>query len=320
MKFLKKLISYLSFGLKSANDEMLSQKVNLNSDNDGIVQVQESRNVYKDIKQGEVTQEVEELRHSTYRVDRESKKYKYLGEGTAEKIETDSNVKEGEYHFTLQNKINCDGVLDSFNKLDNNTYDVKSYTLDIKYHDIPRFRLERFCKMITVDIEKGIAKIKLHFSSFYDSYDSTSKSFLNSIGNLENISSYYEIKNNEFCSNILNISFTTYKSNGEDDLISYHFNNLEYLGYEKNYFEHVITYKASTYSRVDLLDKYYSKTMDNKYKNNERKNSTYVIQVEERVGNCDVCGNEMSIYDYDITKETFGYSICSKCLEKNLKN
>lgn len=317
MNYLKKLITYLSFGLKSANDEMFSQKDGLDSENN-TSQLQESHNVYKDLRRGEVTQEVEELRHSTYNVYRESNNYQYIGDGVATKKELNKS-DNCEYHFTLHNNIVCDSVSDGLNKIEKNDFGIDKYTLSIKYEDIPRFRLERFCKMIEVDISDGIAKIKLHFSAFYDTYDSTSKSFLNAMDNVGKLSGYYEIIRNEICSNINNISFTTYKANGEDDLISYEFSNIEFLDYQKNYFEYVITYKAN-YKRLDLLEKYYSSTMDKKYKNNEKKNSTLDLSGVIRETICDVCGKEMPTYDHDITKETYGYSICTKCLEEVLKN
>lgn len=315
VKFLKKLITYLSFGLKSADSEMFDQKENIDSNDSSINQVQEQRNVYKDLRKGEVTQEVEELRYSSYNVYRESDKYQYLGDGVATKKEVKKD--NGNYNFTLHNNLVCDGVLDSFNKLENDTFDINKFTLSIQYFDIPRFRLERFCKMIEVNIESGKAKIRLHFSAFYDSYDSTSKSFLNELNKLEKLDTYYAISKNELCSNINNLSFTTYKANGEDDLINYTFTNLQFIDYQKNYFEHVITYNCD-YERVDLLDKYYSKSMDMKYKNKESKNSCLDLTNSIREEVCSLCGENMSVYDADITKETLGYSICTKCLEKNL--
>ena len=318
INFLRKIISYLFFGLKSADDNIFTQKESGESENSSINIVNEERNVYKDIKKGEVTQEVENLRYSTYNVYRESNKYQYLGDGIANKKE--QKEKTNNYNFTLHNNLICDGVLDSLNKIDSNNFGFDKYTLSIQYKDIPRFRLERFCKMIEVSIEENIAKIKLHFSAFYDKYDSTSKSFLNEMNKINDIRSYYEINKNEICSNISNISFTTYKANGEDDMISYSFNNLEYLDFYKDYFEYVITYKSESFSRIDILDKYYSYEMDKKYSNKDSKTQTLDLVGSMRKTNCDVCGMEMPVYDYDITKETFGYSICNKCLEDTLKN
>ena len=129
IKFFKKIFSYLFFGLKSAENDMFSQKDGSESENNSISVIQESRNVYKDIKKGEVTQEVEELRHSTYNVYRESNNYQYLGDGVATKKEKKENGNE--YHFTLHNNLVCDGVLDSFNKLETNDFGVDKYTLTI---------------------------------------------------------------------------------------------------------------------------------------------------------------------------------------------
>ena len=68
----------LPFGLKGAEDEMLSQKSSLNTDNVGVHQVINENRLSKDLLKGEVTQQVEELRYRDYKVSKESKKYKFI--------------------------------------------------------------------------------------------------------------------------------------------------------------------------------------------------------------------------------------------------
>jgi hypothetical protein len=70
--------------------------------------------------------------------------------------------------------------------------------------------------------------------------------------------------------------------------------------------------------RNDLTEKFYSKTMDEKYKTNAKKELVLDLSNTERVRYCSVCSKEMSVYDGDITEETYGYPICKECLENTL--
>ena len=74
---LKKYLYGFFFGLKNADSEMFSSKHTSNSDSNYIQQIKET-NVGKDLLKGEVTQEVEDLRYSTYSVYRESNQYEYI--------------------------------------------------------------------------------------------------------------------------------------------------------------------------------------------------------------------------------------------------
>ena len=83
-----------------------------------------------------------------------------------------------------------------------------------------------------------------------------------------------------------------------------------------------LTFSWESFIRVplNLEEKYYSKTMDEKYKNNERKNVDISLKNVERKRYCSVCGKEMSVYDGDIQEANGSEIICKECLEKALKN
>ena len=49
----------LPFGMKAADDEIFTQKISSNSDNIGIHQVIQQNSLAKDLRKGEVTQQVE---------------------------------------------------------------------------------------------------------------------------------------------------------------------------------------------------------------------------------------------------------------------
>lgn len=316
IKFFKKFFRYLAVGFKVAENEMLTQKDTSNSNDVSIVEVQEENRLSKDLLKGEVTQQVEELRYRNYKVNRESKHYQYLGEGQA--IKKEVKEKSSSYSFSINNNLVCGSVLDGFKSIETNDFGIDKFTLTIITEDIPRFRLESYCKVLDIDINEDVAYLKLHFSAFYDKYDSRGKTFVNELDKLENVSSEYEIKRNEICSNIKSISFVTYKASNEDDLMLYTFNDIEYVEYYKNAFEFIITYKSKTYDKVDLTDKFYSSTMDKKYQSNEKKDVIVDMDCKERVAVCDICGKTIPLYDADITKEDFGYSMCVECLEKKL--
>ena len=83
---IKKYLYGFFYGLKNADSEMFTSKHSSSSDSSYIQQIKET-NVGKDLLKGEVTQEVEDLRYSTYAVYREANQYEYIGNGVAIKKE-----------------------------------------------------------------------------------------------------------------------------------------------------------------------------------------------------------------------------------------
>ena len=106
----------------------------------------------------------------------ESKKYEYLGDGTA--VKRDEVIRDYDnFSFSQDNGIICNGILDEIKRVGEQT--IEEYTFTILYDTIPRFRLEKFCKLGDVTINDGIPHIALHFSSLADKYDkSTSENIL----------------------------------------------------------------------------------------------------------------------------------------------
>ena len=114
------------------------------------------------------------------------------------------------------------------------------------------------------------------------------------------------------------VKFVTYNCIGEDDLIEYTLQDLRLNNIEKIDKEYRLTFSYNFIIRNDLTEKFYSKTMDEKYQNKEKKELVLDLSNQERVRYCSVCSKEMSVYDGDITEETYGYPICKECLEKTL--
>ena len=107
----------LPFGLKAANDEIMGGG---EADEQGstINQQVTDQRVAKHLLKGEVTQEVEELRYRTYRVENESKSYKYLGNGVAVKEDKPKNKSDKtKFKFSQDNEMLCESVSDSLKQV-----------------------------------------------------------------------------------------------------------------------------------------------------------------------------------------------------------
>ena len=89
----------------------------------------------------------------------------------------------------------------------------------------------------------------------------------------------------------------------------------------KKGYEYLLTISWNAYVRlpIDLAAKYYSKTMDEKYKNKERKDVSVSLANVERKRYCSACGREMSVYDADIQEASGQEPICNECMKKALK-
>lgn len=305
---IKKYLYGFFFGLKNADSEMFTSKNSSTSDSGYIQQIKET-NIGKDLLKGEVTQEVEDLRYSTYAVYKESNQYEYIGNGVAV-YKPKEEINLNNYKFTQRNKKFCKSVLES---IDENKDDMDSFTLTFSYDDISRFKLERYVEYITVHIVNGSALISLKFNKDYDLSTPMTKMFYNELMKLLN----NDVKYNDFT--ILNsICFTTFKAVGEDDFIMYVFSNLEYKRCEETDESVIVYFGTNVYSREDLTSKFFSKNQKDKYdmKLGKEKTRSSVSSVVSH--KCSECGETMNEFDYDITQHDFGRSLCVKCLEKYL--
>ena len=305
-----KLFYGLGFGMKNAESEMFLSKNSSNSESSYVQQIKE-QNVGKDLLKGEVTQEVEDLRYSTYKVYKESNNYEYLGNGVAIKKEKiDFNINK--FSFVQRNKIFCKSVYESFDETTDG--DADKFTLIIGYETSPRFKLERFAECLTVCGTNGNVDITFRFNKAYDLSSPITKMFYNELMKLEDSERGNEIYSN----NISNLCFTTYKAQGEDDFIMYVFNNLRPKNYELLDQYVNITFTTNDFTRQDLTEKFFSKNQQDKYEMKISKEKNISFLVPESKYKCSECGEEMNQFDYEITSYDFGRGLCLKCLEKYL--
>lgn len=324
-KYLLNLWYGLPFGFKAAGDEIMGAG---DADQGGteIQQQVTDKRVSKHLLKGEVTQEVEELRYRTYKVSDESKNFEYLGNGVAVKKDSKNiEIQRDRYKFSQENELMVTTVLEELNRI--NDYGTEKYRLEIKYNSTVRFKIEQFATLIDVDIDvrkktnPKVIETTLHFEKEPDPYNPKARPFLNELVKLKDLKTEYQIERNEMASSIESITFFTYKATNEIDFTNYSFvGNAKFKRFSETEHEYLVTFEWDGYVRlpINIEGKYYSKTMDEKYKNNEKKEVALEMVNVERKAYCSVCGREMSVYDADIQKADGIEPVCKFCMEEAL--
>lgn len=324
-KRLKKLIrkTYnlfysIPFGMEAANDNIMGS---INPSDDNKISINQNINqkrVAKDLLKGEVTETVSELRYRTYLVEKESKKYRYIGNGNAVKID-EKDIKT-KINFIQPNFEIVGSVIDELERI--NDYGKRRFVLNIDYENKNnRFKIEEYIKSATVYENDGILYIIFSYSKYYDQYDMKSKIFINSLEDALN----GKINMNDSVPLINKLSFITNKVNGEDDYIRYIFFNLSVSKIELDNKEYRVTYICDSYTKNNLLNDYYNHEMDKKYKNHESKHRNFNILDNNDIDfhyKCEDCGKEISNFEANETKEAVNRILCLSCLEKyiNIQN
>lgn len=311
-KFFRRIGFMLAYGMKGADDEILSQ--NTDVADIGVVQTKEIKNLGEALLKGQVTQEVQELRYRDYRVSEASRGYTYLGNGqaikTAEEID---NSKKKEYWFSQNNQRVVESVGHELERV--GQYGQERYTFEIVYSDIVKFKIEPYATFGKFTVNDKNILVEFYFDkSTKDRFDPTSYMVMNEIERISKFTSSYQIENNDLCTNTKILNFITYKAKNEKDLVQYTIKDMNFASCEENNFYYILRFTSDNFMRVDLTEKFFSKTMADKYDKKEAKERTILFNPTERVERCDICGKEMNVYDADITKYEFGKKICQDCL------
>jgi hypothetical protein len=374
MKWLKKILHniesfFINFAFATKNTEtQIFTQGGVDSANGGIIMSQDvtqgTHALSKALLKGELTEEVKQLRYRTYKVDREAKKYKYFAPTLALKKKEGKDNKFVSYDksdgldvITIQyNYALSEDTLDAINQIENGGRGEKTkYKFEIKRNFVPRFRLEEFLKKVVVKrLDETHAILDFYFSQYPERFFNTSddksfrsKAFINEIKRIRNGGK----------SDVLDMEqmrFVTSHAYKKDDLIEYVFRNLWYRETVEFDGDYILRFKASIeHDGYDLTASYYNKTMDEKYKNNEKKEVTIDItgSVPVETYTCADCGKvvtfdvkkmeEMPIseareiddevneddswdvtsyMDMQIVEQTIGKKLCKKCLKKYLDN
>ena len=327
-RYFLKLWYSLPFAMKGGNDEIFGTSI---SHGEGVSINQETndKRVSKHLIKGEVTQEVEELRYRTYKVAEESEKMVYLGGGVAVKREEKPETRKI-HKFVQPNDELTITMLEAMGKFEGEGDAVSDPTgivrhrLEFTYNTFLRFNLENFVEEVAVYMneETGVAETTFIFSSRPDPYDMKSMPFINELKKMASLKTPYEIERNDFASGIDSLLFVTFKASGEDNMVTYAFSGgAKFKSYQEDKSCIKVTYTWETFARVkeNLSDKYYSESMDAKYRKNEKRDSVYQIVDTERKRYCELCGKEISTVDGDILEATGNKVLCPDCFKEFLK-
>ena len=310
----------LFYGMKNTNDTVFTQ-VGIDNAVGTTIQQQVTENrVSKDLLKGEVTQQVEELRYRTYRVDRESKKFEYFSPTKAIRFDKQDSkhVKydnsDGLELITIQpNHPLVENVFDATKDIDFTNAELtdeqgnvsinvgdfsvrNEYKIKIERDFAPRFRLEAYTTRLVVKKLDDNDNVILDFyvSKYPQERDMKSIYFVNEAEKIMNGYRQSDVIRMD------RVAFVTSHAYGLDDMIDFRFDHVYFkdiLEYDGHY---VFKFKAHAYvNGKDLTDEYYSDSMAEKYENNERKEvvlDAFNGGNEHKTFICADCGKEV---EYD---------------------
>jgi hypothetical protein len=288
-KWVRKQLSIVSLSLSNVEKSALSQT------NDGL-----GNNVTQSMRlnqgkisdsliNGEITQEVIDLRWRMYKILKASEGVTAEIIGYDEdglpitKVKQTNNKKslinvlvDGFDSEQLEMVIDNDEITISIEEsmghdnLSSNEYFAKNKTerpIKVIRSDAPNFEIETFTKHLKIRKGKGNKRLLEFYVSIYpDEYNRTSRLFINNIKKA--------IKNplSNTMLDIKEVEFVTYKSLGVNDYLHFKYEIEEYDKIiEFNGF-YVIKFKAIIkVDGVGIFEKYQQDELDNKYKNKEKK-------------------------------------------------
>ena len=315
----------LMFGVKSADEMMTAQGTASDSAaGTGKHEVKHEERLSKALLRGEVTQEVKELRHRTYKTAQESRKYAYLGNGFAVKtghykserlpeVENSENlkVKYVQHNDKLPLPLVEDLTQEGHGK-------EGKQIVEAERDFVPRFKIEKFLTHLVIkELEPGSSRVRVDLyvsmypRQFQERYD---KAFLSEID---------RIKKGHVKSDILDfktLRFVTKNAYGLLDGVSIRLSNPEYKGTAEFDGHHVLKFDMDIESD-DLVAAFFDPVMQAKYDNREP-NELELNMDPEYSGEtryCASCGREINAYDAATTADLVGMPLCPDCLSERLK-
>lgn len=272
-------------GMKAADNIMTTgSKEAEEAVNSGIEQAMETNNVLQDLLRGELTQEVMELRHEMYHVERESKKYRYVGGGQAEKrnrmfeptvpveksdgldvwIIQDNNIVVQDVDTSMENSAGF-----SHARREN------EYTLKFKYKFDPRFKIDSFTTKIVLKKldDEGSVVFDLYFTKYTNKIEYVTKLFHSEMERIFAGSNKSDILDFE------SVSFTSKAAYGVDDLVEFEVHKDTFddaLEFDGSY---VLRFTGKVVNKHDIVDDFYCKEADENFKNHApRKNAVVTME------------------------------------------
>jgi hypothetical protein len=302
------------FGMQRANEEMMGQSASSGSGDSGITQKQHAQNLGEALMQGEVTQEVEELRWRTYAVDEEAKKRDYIAKT--------GHAKKTNVPVIVQENIPIVGTV--LEALETNMI-KEDWHVKVGYKSFARYKIERFLKFVRID--KREKTITLIFNAQPDANYTSSASFMTALKKVQTIKNEYDASRNDIVSSISSISFITYKCIGMDDYVQVEASGIHYEDGKLNYRDDgariKFTLAFDNYHEENTMQEFTAPTIEEKYKNKERRETTidmgtvqYNKDKTEIVVKCEKCGKDVDDYTASIVHYELGRCLCMECYAK----
>ena len=345
----------LFYGMKTTEDIVFHQSGNNDGEGTSIQKEVENTRVSKALLKGEITQEVAELRYRTYKVDKESKTYEYYAPTLALKNTNKQDTKflkydnrDGLQLITVQpNDFIVETIEETLEQVGGRGKRTE-YRIKIKRNFVPRYKIEEYITRLDVKkLDDTHVILDMYVSKYPNDKDFKSKGFVKEVE---------KIRDEKIKSDILDyeeISFITNHAYKMNDMVKFVFKNIwfkEIVEFDGHY---IVRFKASLQQDViDYTKIYYSKSMDEKYKNKEKKEvllnfNDYLVS---EIYTCQECGKKVKVdqelmdkleayqgkdimgeeikdenpqvlefMDMQISEQTFGKRMCSDCLKKYLK-
>ena len=342
----------LFYGMKGADEVISTSAV---ASDTSISVGQHSNRVSHALLRGELTQAVKELRHRTYKIDRESKNFEYFSPTLALRREkTDSKFVTYENKDNLPivviqpNDIYREGVNEGISHI-GESMNKKHNVIKVSRDDgfTPRYKLEDYTTRLVVRrLEDANCVLDFYVSKYPDKMKFKSKGFIKEVES---------IRDNGVRSDVLDITgvkFTTYKAYNAQDLFVFDFKITQFVQIDEFDGSYILRFNAEALvDGNDLLKtELFNKEMEEKYNRKEAKerepidllggNSNireYVCErcgkrvtnneadssalkapryVTEDIQNEDDQPNTMEYLDMELSLSTYGKCLCSKCLKR----
>lgn len=296
---IKLFFKQLFFGLKNADDILTSQDVSNLNNGVSIQQKKEATRLSDALLRGEVTKEVEELRHRMYKVERETDFYtdkitsnlhlrtenNYTIRKELEKHDNDNGyaVKLIQHNYTDGiNTYNSLGLFSDTNSIKGkdlieNERKLKSFTINVEYDSPSRVHIGRFINSVKYKTKEDTHYVDLSISKYKVEGDVISSYILSKIEKTDE----NNLSELDFL-NIRKVDFVTFKPYKSTNGIYYSFDNLHFekiYEYDGKYY---ITYRLENSPEIiDTYDKYKVDDLDEKYKTKQPKNTTPLYSFED---------------------------------------
>ena len=318
MRLKEKLKSFLyaiPFGMK-AGDELLTTSNDMGDEGSTIQKQVEKRSVFQDLLNGELTQEVEELRYETFKAEEDANQYQYIGSGQAVKKSGDESTRKNKRKkFVQYNVVEEYGVHESLVMMekddDRKKDDWKERRIFKATYKNPgvRFKIENYAEKVRVDLSEDGYKTYFYFVD--DVFNRAIRPLVNylkktknEIEKLKEMGSELCLKSyksrNEICSELSSFCFKTINAtNDVPNGIDYKFSGSVFEGIEEIDGYVVLEYSWKEFDgNILLSERFKSKTAEEKF-NNKAPRENYkpmvtVVQKDE-----DINVRERSSFDID---------------------